>query len=86
MNAPWSAATLKPEFQHALSALRLLSLLLHDGFNFVSEAGEMWPLLKVVRPALLHQTVHLEEHAREDEPEIFNIMNMRIFQEMCFNH
>lgn len=41
------------------SAFRVLSLVLHDSFNLVFQAGETRPLLEVVCPALLHQTVHL---------------------------
>ena len=43
----------------SFSAVRVLSVILHDRFNLVSQGVETWPLVEVVRPALLHQTVHL---------------------------
>ncbi len=45
--------------QRFSSAFGVFSLVLHYGFDLVSQAGETRTILEVMSPALLHQTVHL---------------------------
>lgn len=47
-----------------LVVVTIVPLLLHHAFEFVFQDRETWPLLKVICPALIHQTVHLKGKER----------------------